>query len=74
MKVLFLVDSLEGYGAEKSIVQIAMHLEEVTPGFIHLYKGDKLKPSLELRGIEFRSFKLDAETSLREAVKSIISI
>jgi glycosyltransferase involved in cell wall biosynthesis len=74
MKVLFLIDSLEGYGAEKSIVQIALHLEEVTPIFIHLYKGDKLKPSLELRGIKVYSLELDSETSVKEAVNSIIPI
>lgn len=74
MKVLFLIDSLEGYGAEKSLVQIAMHLEEVTPVFIHLYKGDKLKHSLELRGIKVYSLELESEYSLRKAVNSIIPI
>lgn len=74
MKVLFLIDSLEGYGAEKSIVQIALHLEEVTPIFIHLYKGDKLKSSLESRGIKVYSLELDSEYSSREAVNSIIPI
>ncbi len=74
MKVLFIIDSLEGYGAEKSIVQIAMHMEEVTPVFIHLYKGDKLKPSLELRGIKVYSLDLNSEYSFNEAVNLIIPI
>ncbi len=74
MKVLFLIDSLEGYGAEKSIVQIALHLEEVSPIFIHLYKGDKLKSSLEKNGIKVYSLELDAENSFKEAVNSIIPI
>jgi len=74
MKILFLIDSLEGYGAEKSIVQIALHLEEVTPIFIHLKKDDKLKPSLESRGIKVYSLSLDSENSIKEAVNSIIPI
>ena len=74
MKVLFLIDSLEGYGAEKSIVQIAMHLEEVTPVFIHLYKGDKLKPSLENKGIKVYSLELESEHSFKEAVNLTIPI
>ncbi len=74
MKVLFLIDSLKGYGAEKSIVQIALYLEEVTPIFIHLYKGDKLKSSLEKKGIKVYSLELDAEYSFKEAVNSIIPI
>ncbi len=74
MKVLFLIDSLKGYGAEKSIVQIALHLEEVTPIFIHLYKGDKLKSSLEKKGIKVYSLELDAEYSFKDAVNSITPI
>jgi glycosyltransferase involved in cell wall biosynthesis len=74
MKVLFLIDSLKGYGAEKSIVQIALHLKEVTPIFIHLYKGDKLKSSLEKKGIKVYSLKLDGKYSSIDAVNSIIPI
>jgi glycosyltransferase involved in cell wall biosynthesis len=74
MKVLFLIDSLEGYGAEKSIVQIAMNLEEITPVFVHLYRGDKLKSVLEGRGIKVYSLELDSEYSFNEAVNSIIPI
>lgn len=74
MKVLFLIDTLEGYGAEKSIVQIAMYLEEVTPVFIYLYKGDKLKSSLEDEGIKVYSLELDLKYDFREAVNLIIPI
>jgi len=74
MKVIYIIDSLSGYGAEKSIVQIAQHFEEVTPIFIHLKKGDKLKPSLELEGIKVYSLALESETSFKEAVNSIIPI
>ncbi|RKS50578.1 glycosyltransferase involved in cell wall biosynthesis [Gillisia mitskevichiae] len=74
MKVIFLIDSLEGYGAEKSIVQIALHMEQVTPVFIHLYKGDKLKSSLELRGIQVYSLELVSEFRFKEAINSIIPI
>lgn len=74
MKVIYIIDSLSGYGAEKSIVQIAQHFEEVTPIFIHLKKGDKLKPSLELEGIKVYSQALESETSFKEAVNSIIPI
>jgi len=74
MKVLFLIDSLEGYGAEKSIVQIAMNLEEITPVFVHLYSGDKLKSILVGRGIKVYSLELDSEYGFRKAVNSIIPI
>ncbi len=55
MKVLFLIDSLEGYGAEKSIVQIALNFEKITPVFVHFYPADKLKSSLLNAGIKVYS-------------------
>jgi glycosyltransferase involved in cell wall biosynthesis len=74
MKVLFLIDSLEGYGAEKSIVQIALNFKNVTPVFIHLKVGDKLKPSLESNQIKVYSLNLDVKYSFKKAVNSIIPI
>lgn len=71
MRIIFLIDSLEGYGAEKSIVQIALNLEEVTPVFIHLYNGDKLKTSLVKRGIKVYSLNIDVKYGFEKAVKLI---
>lgn len=74
MKVLYLIDSLEGYGAEKSIVQIAMNLQAITPVFVHLYSGEKLKPALLAAGIKVYSLNLPAENGYRKALKKISAI
>lgn len=74
MKVLFIIDSLEGYGAEKSIVHIATSLQNVSPVFIHLYKGDKLKPLLERKGIKVYSLNIASNYGYKEAVQSIIPL
>ncbi len=74
MKVLYIIDSLEGYGAEKSIINIATSLQKVTPVFIHLYKGDKLKPLLEQNGIKVYSLNMPAGYSYRKAVHFAIPI
>ena len=74
MKVLFLIDTLDGYGAERSIVQIALHLEKVTPIFVQLYNGDKLKPNLESKGVKVYSLILDSKYDFKGAVNSIIPI
>lgn len=71
MKVLYLIDSLEGYGAENSIVQIALHLEDVTPVFVHLFMGDKLKVILEERGIKVYSLNIISGNAFKEAQRLI---
>ena len=71
MKVLFLIDSLEGYGAEKSIVQIALAMQTVTPVFIHLYPGEKLKLKLETNGIKVYSLNINSVYNLQEPIQLI---
>ncbi|UJH91327.1 hypothetical protein LZ575_00540 [Antarcticibacterium sp. 1MA-6-2] len=74
MKVLYLIDTLEGYGAEKSIVQIAVNMEEVTPVFIHLYNGDKLKSVLTKAGIGVYSLNISSAYGYKLALKKIPAI
>lgn len=71
MKVLFLIDSLEGYGAEKSLVQIALAMQSITPVFVHLYPGDSLKLKLENSGIKVYSLNINSIYNLKEPVKLI---
>lgn len=74
MKVLYLIDTLEGYGAEKSIVQIALHMTEVTPVFVNLYKGDKLKPFLINKGITVYSLNIPKVYGYKKAIKQLLPI
>lgn len=74
MKVLYLIDTLDGYGAERSIVQIALNMEEVVPVFIHLYNGDKLKNSLTRAGIKVYSLDIAPSCGYRSALNKISSI
>lgn len=74
MKVLFLIDTLEGYGAEKSIVEIAQHMEEITPVFVHLYSGDKLKPSLVESGITVYSLNMKSNLGYNEPLQELTRI
>ena len=74
MKVLYLIDTLEGYGAEKSIVQIALNTEKITPVFVHLYEGDKLKPLLINAGIKVYSLDIKSNYGYKEAVRKLPAI
>ncbi|MCY2686976.1 glycosyltransferase [Salinimicrobium sp. TH3] len=74
MKVLYLIDSLEGYGAEKSLVHIALNMTTVTPVFVHIYKGEKLKATLEEKGIKVYSLNLDHLYGFKKAVELLSQI
>lgn len=74
MKVLFLIDSLSGYGAEKSLVQIAINFKGVTPVFIHIYKGDNLKHFLLEKGIKVYSLNINSDYGYKQAIKLITPI
>ncbi len=74
MKVLYIIDSLVGYGAEKSLAQMALQFKEVEPVFIHLYKGDEMKPILEKQGIKIYSLNLEPKTTFKEIRALVIPI
>ena len=75
MKVLYIIDTLKGYGAEKSIVQIAINLKKTTPVFVKLYKGDFLVELLVKNGIKVYSLRLENETKTElEKMISIIKL
>lgn len=72
MKVVYIIDTLNGYGAEKSIVQIAIGLNKTTPVFIQLFEGDSLVKLLELNSIKVYSLNLESQSKKR--LDKIISI
>lgn len=71
MKVLFLIDSLEGYGAEKSLVEIARNFRVITPVFVHIYQGDMLKSKLEMAGIKVYSLDIDKKYAFELALDKL---
>lgn len=74
MKILYLIDTLKGYGAEKSIVEIALRFKDVIPVFVHIYKGDDLKSSLLKEGIKVYSLNMSGKYGFKEAVSKLIPI
>ena len=73
-KVIFIIDTLQGAGAERSLVQIAKHFTSYEPVFIHLYKGSFLKSDLEMAGISVYSLDIEKQYGFKEAVTKLIPI
>lgn len=74
MKVLYLIDSLKGFGAEKSLVEITTRFKRIRPIFVQIYKGEQLKKNLEERGIKVYSLNLGGKYNFTSAEKLIFPI
>ena len=74
MKVLYIIDTLEGYGAEKSLVHIASNFNKITPVFIHVYRGSTLKSHLEENGIKVYSLNFSSKYSFSKVLPKIEEI
>tara|TARA_R100000935_G_C2831433_1_gene165315 strand:+ start:816 stop:1958 length:1143 start_codon:yes stop_codon:yes gene_type:complete len=74
IKVLYLIDTLETGGAEKSLVAIASKFRDVTPVFIQIYPGSGLKDVLINNNIEVHDLQIAAGYNFREAVNKLIPL
>lgn len=70
--VLYLIDTLEMGGAEKSLVEITSRFKSITPVFIHIYKGDSLKENLVQNGIEVHSLEINEQYGYKKAQQRLI--
>lgn len=71
MKVLFVIDTLNESGAERSLVEISKHFNRYTPVFVHIYEGDQLKPNLEAAGIKVYSLNIRGPRNFSIAAKEL---
>ncbi len=74
MKILFVIDTINGSGAERSLVEISQHFKKYTAVFVHLYKGDQLKPNLEESGIKVYSLNIPGPRNFSKAAKELEKI
>ncbi len=57
--IVFLLDTLQTGGAERSLLQIAREFKKYNPVFVHLFdKGHDLKPEFDEAGIQVINLKL----------------
>jgi glycosyltransferase involved in cell wall biosynthesis len=71
MKVLFVIDTLNESGAERSLVEISKRFKKYTPVFVHLYEGDQLKSSLQKAGIKVYSLNMPGPRNFSKAAKEL---
>ena len=74
MKVLYIIDTINGSGAERSLVEIASNFKLVTPVFVHIYPGEMLKEHLESMGIKVYSLNIDEKYGYKKACEELEKI
>tara|TARA_R100000935_G_scaffold9585_5_gene19439 strand:+ start:8238 stop:8714 length:477 start_codon:yes stop_codon:yes gene_type:complete len=74
LKVLYIIDTLETGGAERSLVAIASKFKDVTPIFIHIYPGSDLKNILINNNIEVYYLQIPVGYNFKEALNKLIPL
>ena len=70
--VLFIIDTLEVGGAERSLINIAINFTNFTPVFLHVYEGSALREKLLSEGIEVISLNISSGYHFKEVLKLLI--
>lgn len=68
IKVLYVIDSLEFYGAERSLISLAKEFKNINPVFVHIYPGAALKKELTENNIKVYSLNIQEKYGFRKAV------
>lgn len=72
MKVLYLIDTLEVGGTEKSLLEIAGRLGNLEAVLCHIYPGEALKPKFEEAGIRVISLNVGGKYSFFRAARKVL--
>jgi glycosyltransferase involved in cell wall biosynthesis len=74
VNVVYLIDTLEIGGAEKSLLEITSRFSKYTPVFITLFSGDQLKPEYEQRGIKVISLNLKHSYDYKKIADKVLPV
>lgn len=74
LKLLFLIDTLEVGGAERSLLDILSRFQTVAPVLCHIYPGETLKPVFQQAGIKVISLNISGKYSFATAVHEVLRL
>ncbi len=74
LKIVYLIDTLETGGAEKSLIDIAINNKEVTSYFITIYRGNILAKVLESNNITVYKLNSDFKYGFDKVVQLLLPI
>jgi len=74
LKILFLIDTLQTGGAERSILEIASKFTKYQAVVCHLYHGEELKPEYLRAGIEVHSLNIAGRYNFSTAAREVSAL
>ena len=74
MKLLYMIDTLQPGGTERSLLELTTHLKKVEPVVFHLYQGDELRPEFEANGIRVISGNIKKKYGYTRALQKTLKI
>lgn len=74
MKVLFLIDSLEPYGAEKSLVDLIVRFKRIEPVIVSIKSGGSLKSVLNNHNIKIYFLENSEKSGYSEMLERMMEI
>lgn len=73
-KVLYVIDTLQTGGAERSILEIGSRLRNYEAVVCHLYRGESLKPEFEKAGVRVISINLAGAFQFLRGAREFIKV
>lgn len=73
-KILYILDTFETGGAEKSLLDIAMHNHEVVSVFVTLYQGNQLAATAQKAGIKVISLNRNEKYAFNKIAQLLLPI
>ena len=73
-KILFLIDTLQTGGAEKSLVEMSIHQDSFIPVFVSLYQGNELADTLKQNNIKVIEINCKKKYGFNTLKKKLIPI
>lgn len=73
-RVLFVIDTLEPGGAERSLLEICRHFRRYEPMICHPYPGDALKAEYQAAGVPVASLHLTGKYSPVSGVRRLMGL
>lgn len=67
---MFLIDTLQTGGTEKSILEIASRFRQLSPILVHSYPGEELKPCFIAAGIPVYTLQLEGKYQFIKGIRS----
>ncbi|MCB0164575.1 MAG: glycosyltransferase [Anaerolineae bacterium] len=74
MKILYLIDTLEVGGAEKSLLEILSCFDHIEPLICHIYPGQSLKSTYLQAGIAVISLDVPGNYSFGQAIRRVKAV